>query len=820
MPIRITGMNSGLDTESIVSALVSGTKAKKDKLVKAQTKQQWKMDAWKGVNTKVYDLYKSLDKMRLSTGGYKTKKTTVSDATKASVTASGSATNGTQTLSVNKLASAGYLTGGKLAEGTTGQSKLSSLTYKDTANADQQTNFSGSGRITVNTANGSKDIELNATDSMDDIVSKLKDAGVNASYDSGNGRLFISAKESGKDNDFSITASDANGVNALNALKINVQSTANTSAYNGYAKYALNSEGNAYYTFNDDGTVTTNGDYDEGRTQANISQILNNLQTSHQTVADKTTENASLNRKIAYANAQSENTAAMSGVPENVKNNINTLISSTAAYAHIDDGGVLHEYTERTDNGNGTYTYKTADGTEVTDTQDYGSAADVLEGLAKDTFRKNLKGEGGETLYEEDGVTPKTEYDADAWNKYKANYNTVTSFETAAVGDTDAENFMTRVSAAINGNGNESVSDITEELGAAVTTNTRDIADANAYISSNSAWDVPGIADMTSGQIADEVTNAMSKIALANQALSGGMTYSDDANDPNAARRVNGTDAQITLNGATFESSSNKFSINGLTINATATTAPGESITITTASDTQATYDKIKDFLTQYNEVMNSLSSSYNAEAAKGYEPLTDEEKEQMSDTEIEKWETKVKDSLLRRDSTLSSIMSTISGSMSKAYSVTMADGSTKNLSLASLGIKTGGYLATSAANRYAYHIDGDEEDDVSSGYSDKLKKMIEEDPDAVESLMKQVTQGLYDSLDAKMKSTSMSSAYTIYNDKEMAKEHSSYTTQIKTWETKLSDMEDRYYKQFAAMEKALATLNSNSSSLSSMLGG
>ena len=64
MPIRITGMNSGLDTESIISELVKAKSAKKDSLVKAQTKLQWKQDAWKELNTKVYNLYsKTLSKI-------------------------------------------------------------------------------------------------------------------------------------------------------------------------------------------------------------------------------------------------------------------------------------------------------------------------------------------------------------------------------------------------------------------------------------------------------------------------------------------------------------------------------------------------------------------------------------------------------------------------------------------------------------------------------------------------------------------------------------------------------------------------------------
>jgi len=69
------------------------------------------------------------------------------------------------------------------------------------------------------------------------------------------------------------------------------------------------------------------------------------------------------------------------------------------------------------------------------------------------------------------------------------------------------------------------------------------------------------------------------------------------------------------------------------------------------------------------------------------------------------------------------------------------------------------------------------------------------------------------------MKSSSLRSAYTVYNDKQMNTEYSEYTTKISDWATKISDMENHYYSKFTAMETALSKLNSNSSSLSSLLG-
>ena len=125
----------------------------------------------------------------------------------------------------------------------------------------------------------------------------------------------------------------------------------------------------------------------------------------------------------------------------------------------------------------------------------------------------------------------------------------------------------------------------------------------------------------------------------------------------------------------------------------------------------------------------------------------------------------------------------------------------------------------TANSSQDAYHIDGDADDSVSKNNSDVLMNMLSSDPDTVSSFMKQLTSGLYSAIDTKMKSVKgLSSSYTIYNDIEMAREYSDYTDTISKWEDKLTDLEDSYYKKFAAMESALASLQSQSSSLSSLL--
>ena len=308
------------------------------------------------------------------------------------------------------------------------------------------------------------------------------------------------------------------------------------------------------------------------------------------------------------------------------------------------------------------------------------------------------------------------------------------------------------------------------------------------------------------------------------------------------ATKIDGSDAAIVLNGVVYTSSSNNFSINGLSISVNAVTDSvdlskaktngsldadkisdmlantllndSEAISITTSTDTQGIYDKIKDFITSYNNIINKMTKLYNADSAGNYEPLTDDEKSEMSDSEIEKWETKIKDSLLRRDSTLSTVMSAMTTAMSGGATV-----NGKTYFLSNFGISTLGYMNAAENEQNAYHIDGDEDDENTSGNTDKLMTALNSDPDTVVDFMKQMATNLYNAIDKQMTSTTLRSKYSIYNDKEMTTQYKNYTTTIKEWETKISNKEDYYYKKFSSMESALSKLNSQTSSLSGLIG-
>lgn len=282
------------------------------------------------------------------------------------------------------------------------------------------------------------------------------------------------------------------------------------------------------------------------------------------------------------------------------------------------------------------------------------------------------------------------------------------------------------------------------------------------------------------------------------------------------ATKIAGQDAEIELNGATFKSSSNTFNINGLTLTALSTTAENETVTITTQDDTDGIYDMVKDFLKEYNAIINEMDKLYNADSAKGYEPLTDEEKEALSESEVEKYEKKIKDSLLRRDSNLSSISSVLKQTMAAGVEV-----NGKKMYLADFGISTLSYFTAPDNEKNAYHIDGDPDDESTSGNADKLKSMISNDPDTVVAFFSELSKNLYTEMNNQSKSVDGYRSFgSFYDDKKMKTDYTDYTSKIAELEQKLADYEDKWYAKFAAMEKAMAKMQSNTSAVTSMLGG
>lgn len=687
MAIRLSGINSGLDTDALVKELVSAYSLKTEKYEKQKTKLEWKQEAWQSLNTKIYGLYTKVSNLQYDSS-YNLKKTTVSDSTKASVTASGEAVTGTQKLSITSTAQACYITGGKLSDDIKGSTKLKEL------------GVSGTSSITIDRT-GSEDatIEISEDDTISSFMQKLRKNGLNANFDENNQRVYISAKESGENANFKLVATDDDvGVKTLisslglGAADEEVIQNIKDSA-EAYKKDVLATD-----IYN----VTKDAD-------GNITAVEEN--------SDKVKEYKDIVTKYEAVEKA------------NARYNARNAVESIAEIA--DDKFTTDELLTVVNDGKDVTEFLSEKGIDITNE----AVASHIDTLSKYSVEKY--GKIDVTLDELE--TAKTDAETALGSISKDDYNNAV----------EALNVKTRV----------------DSYGA----NVKDVALGRK---------------------------------TAEEALSSGGT----------ATRIEGTDAKIVLNEVEYTSSSNSFNINGLAIEVYAEST--DDITITTSTDTQGIYDKIKDFLTEYNTVINEITKLYNADSAKDYEPLTDDEKDAMSETEIEKWENKIKSALLRRDSSLGSVMNVMINSMAQTFEV---DG--QKLSLGNFGISTLGYLNAAENEQYAYHIDGDEDDASTSGKTDKLMAAIQTNPDQVVEFMKQLTTSLYNSIGEKMKSTELSSVYKVYNDKEMDDDLSDIEDLIEKWEEKVAEQEDYYYGKFSDMEVALSKLQSQTSALSGLLG-
>ncbi|MCM1468353.1 MAG: flagellar filament capping protein FliD [Alistipes sp.] len=755
MAVRLSGLASGLDTDSIVKELVAAYSTKKDNVVKAQTKLEWTQDAWKSMNNKIYSFYSTkLSSMRFSSS-FKLKTSTISNSSVAKVTASSKAVNGTQTLKVKNLATSGYLTGSVLSDKDdkklSGSSKL-----KDVKGLSDLASY---GSIEVKSGSKTSKVDLSGDMTLNQLAVKFKEAGLEASFDEKNQRFFISAATSGKDADFAITAATTDAVDTLKGLGIYAVTDSELAKYKKDA--AIDVDAMTAAAYEKQKTAHTDAD-----TQKKL------LEEQEKT----------LTKQKEALETQKEYLAFKKSYMADLKfDGVEKPVLDDEGKPKKDEEGNEIKYTE--------YSYASDSRTAQDIAKDMKDEVERLENKLKDLDKDNL------TADEE-------KQKATLQNQLKAAKEVQAEIGNDTLVPSDVQAIVAKTS--------DSLDETVKKLGETSNklTETKDILSdpdkLEQYVTDRNTEIDTKNADLEQ-RLNDYYTN------LKNTAQ--GIVDAHASGAEKMATRIVGEDSEIELNGATFTSNTNSFDINGLTIQATAVTGD-ESVTITTDTDIDGIYNMVKDFFTSYNELIKSMDTAYNAPSASKYEPLTDDEKESMTDTQIEKWEAKIKDSVLRRDNTLGTLSSLMKTIMSKSYSV-----GGKNYSLASFGIKTANYFASGDNEKGIYHIDGDPDDSTTAGNQDKLRAAIASDPDTFVEFFSKLSTELYTKLTDKMSSSTLSSAYTVYNDKQMKTQYSKYTSDIKNWEDKISAYEEKYYKQFSAMEQALAKLNSQQSQLSGLFG-
>jgi len=278
---------------------------------------------------------------------------------------------------------------------------------------------------------------------------------------------------------------------------------------------------------------------------------------------------------------------------------------------------------------------------------------------------------------------------------------------------------------------------------------------------------------------------------------------------------VTGQNAIFDLNGAeNLEQSTNEFTIAGVKYNLVG--ASTEAVTLKVGYDTDAVYNSIKSFIDQYNTSLELINGELSETRYKDYKPLTDEEREDLSETQQEQWEEKAKSGLLKNDLLLSNITSkmraSMSGVVSGIASVTVDGKKVTYDNLAAIGITT----STDYLEGGKLYID-----------EETLKKAIDNDPEGIMNLFTKdgtgkeegIARRLYNSLDwavdTIIEKAGTESEFTSVDDSAMGKKLSDYEDQIDVWEDRLEDIEDRYWAQFTAMEQAIAQMNTQSQWLS-----
>ena len=275
--------------------------------------------------------------------------------------------------------------------------------------------------------------------------------------------------------------------------------------------------------------------------------------------------------------------------------------------------------------------------------------------------------------------------------------------------------------------------------------------------------------------------------------------------DTNSKINEAGKDGSITVDGKVYKNlTSNKVTVAGVTYNLL---AAGTS-TVTVSQDTDAIVKNVKQFVDDYNKLLDSLNTKINEKATSGYEPLTKAEKSAMKDDEITAWETKAKSGLLYHDS----ILRDITSKMREAVSTPVSSVTSSYDSAAALGI-------TSSTDQG--HLTLDET---------KLRKALTADPSCVYKVFASSTDddddtnntGIANRLDSVMKtaiSKVASQAGTTSDSDDqsyLGLQITSMQTKMKAFATAMDDYRDALYKKFDAMETALASLNSQYSFVTS----
>lgn len=854
----IAGLASGMDTEDMVEKLLSGTQAKIDKQNAKMQQIEWKQDIYRDLITKIngftdkyFSFFGTGNTNLLSSSFYNVMSATSTNSAVKVASATSRAPSSMVINSIEKLATA---TKGESAREVTGelQGNINMSSFSDGSQTYSFDMSLDGVRKTIKFQGAA-----NETDLLNNINSSISrvygdtvkfDAGMKLNIDDPSRRVILYNSPSSA-NETAVS----DGVLGNLGFKNGDSNKLDYNTYLNNIPFASKVQGKQF-------TFKINGTEIKATSQDTLGDVINRInnseaevKVSYSSVKDKfIIESANTGAGIDITMEQTEGNllTAMFGIKEgsSVSGATEGLLMNPTEPASIDDTA-LGEFLTKAEGKSQTFSFYLTDpiGIEQKCTISIPKKKYTEDELVE-TINKQLKDKYGTVkkagAAPEDDEVPVVELSLKAADGSRgATLKTVRVNDDGEAVETSAKGFKARFVA------DNDKSSLSAALGFSNVQGTTKLSDLgltgkilikNTGASMQREIDLSGIDtvddlmaqlsggtdrrasfDPATGQISIE--GGLDKVIISGvdqagknsmNALFGTDTLKQDpAAIPNFTVSETGQNAVLYVNGTTdslgnvvgktrIERNTNTFELDGITMELTATSdAP---INLTTSKDTDKIVEGLKSFVDDYNALIDELNDQVNAEASyQKYAPLTDAQKKEMSEREIEKWEEKAKEGLLRNDSNISKFLQEMRTAM---YTTVESAG----LALYDIGIES------------------------SSNYKDNGKLVLDESKlkgalttklDDIQKMFTDKDNGLAVQLQNALKAAAnpssgspgsliryagtkdvMVTSNTLYYEMKSVKE--TLTRLNKKYETERT----RYWKQFTAMEQAISKMNSQSS--------
>ena len=254
-----------------------------------------------------------------------------------------------------------------------------------------------------------------------------------------------------------------------------------------------------------------------------------------------------------------------------------------------------------------------------------------------------------------------------------------------------------------------------------------------------------------------------------------------------------GQNAQFTLNGLATERNSNSFTINEVNFSLRNTLPPGETATVTVTQDTDSVVRTIEDFVKLYNDTLEQFNTQLTAERNRDFLPLTDEQRKDMSEDDIKRWQERARSGLLRGDELLERIV----GRVRREFTDPVVDAALRQMS--AIGIRT-----VNHTERGRLHID-----------NTTLRSELERDSAAVQDLFTKVAGRLRTALDGGVREMTAqagsATGFTLADSSVIGQQMRRISDRITRENDRIARVEERHWRQFTALERAMDRMNSQS---------